>query len=135
MLGRRIISKPAATGAVSISGHEISDFAVGSATAGLTFTPTGLVQGLRNFTWSTLETWLFSGTAADYQVRVTDTYSLLTSGPVGTWETLNTNPTWYLTDNLPGNSVSAPLTVEIRLATAPYTVLDTATITLNVYVF
>jgi hypothetical protein len=135
MLGRRIICKQSASGAVAISGHEISDFAVGSATAGLTLTSTGLVPGLRNFTWNTLETWLFSGAAADYEVRVTDTMGLLTSGPVGTWEALNTNPTWYLTDNLPGNSVSAPLTVEIRLATAPFTVLDTATITLNVYVF
>ena len=136
MLGRRIICKASASGApVSITGRTLNAMGAGTVTEVYQLTNTGLARQVENGVPSTLETWLLSGAVADYEVRVTDLDGNLTSGTTGSWLGLGTTREWGITESTSGASVTTHLTVEIRLAASPFTVLDTETVTLGVFVF
>lgn len=80
-------------------------------------------------TSGTLETWLLSGAASDYECRATLTSGSLTTGTTGTWMSLSTSRQWQR-DRAAFGSASATLTIEIRRA-SDGVVLDSATITLQ----
>jgi hypothetical protein len=123
-------------GSVSITDRSINVLGFGNQTASYLLTPAGLVRKGDNGVYTTLETWLNSGSAADYEVRVTETGGDgLTSGTVNTWLTLASNQEWAREETVSGISSTAVFTVEIRLAASPFTVLDSASITLFTSVF
>ena len=73
--------------------------------------------------------WRLSGASADYEAQATwGSGTGTTGGPTG-WVSLSTTRDWTLTAT--DNTVSRPLTVEIRLASGAI-LLDTATITFSV---
>lgn len=101
------------------------------ATAGYRLNSSGIAESLSNLAYTTLETWLLSGAASDYEVRVTLSLGTLSSGTTGTWQNLGTSRSWTV---VAGNSypeiAEAEIVVEIRDATT-LMILDTATITLQ----
>ena len=100
-------------------------------TAGYRLNSSGIAESLSNLAYATLETWLLSGAASDYEVRVTLSSGTLSSGTTGTWQSLGTSRSWTV---VAGNSypefAEAEIVVEIRDATTLMT-LDTATINLQ----
>ena len=104
---------------------------VGTATAGYRLNSSGIAESQVNATYSTLETWLLSGSASDYEVRATLSSGTLSSGTTGTWENLGTSRSWTVDDSIVDATISgAVIVVEIRDATT-LLLLDTATITLQ----
>lgn len=104
----------------------------GSAQAAYRLNASGIVEKGDKAVFSTLETWLLSGAAADYEVMVTRTGGSGTlTGTTGSWLALSTTRTWSV--NRPVSSVgidNATLSVSIRQVSTG-TVLDTATIYLE----
>ena len=91
----------------------------------------GFVRKGVNGAYTTLETWLLSGAASDYDVRATEVTGTVTSGTIGTWENLGTQRTWTLEDATQDfEGVLCSLLLEIRQAVTPFTVLDSGTIEL-----
>lgn len=126
------LAETSTVGAVSISNQNINALGFGTQTVSYQILTAGTVRRIVNGTTTTLETWLNSGSASDYQVRVTDGGpDGITSGDAtGTWLTLNTNYSWTLEETVSGNTSQTVLTVEIR-DVATSTVQDTATVTLT----
>lgn len=95
------------------------------ATATYRLTNTGLEQA----TSRTDSTWLLSGSASDFDVRMTVTSGTLTSGTVGSWVNLAATQEWTLVRglNIPG-VLTAEATVELRPAGGGATV-DSAVVT------
>lgn len=119
---------------VAISNQNISDSAAGA--------PSLASYGLANTgvaSWATINSgsgtfggeWLPSGTASNYDVRVTVNSGSLdgSSSATGSWLNLGTTRSWAVARSSVGNQ-SANLTVEIRDA-GTLSVLDSATITLS----
>lgn len=104
--------------------HVVADPA--DATAAYTLTSGGLVQ---DHTGATLETWLGSGAASNYEVRATVTAGALSTGLTGSWLALSSNRTWTRSRTIVGTG-TATLLIEIR-DTATSTVQDSATISLE----
>lgn len=83
-------------------------------------------------TWSytftpTTGTWMNSGSASDYEVRLTQTGgSTITGESLSTWLACSTERNWYLTSAEFDKSATA--TLEIRMAASPFTVLATSTV-------
>ena len=101
------------------------------ATAGYRLNSSGIAESLSNLAYTTLETWLLSGAASDYEVRVTLSLGTLSSGTTGTWQNLGTSRSWTVVDTTFDGIISeADIVVEIRDATT-LMILDTATITLQ----
>jgi hypothetical protein len=120
---------------VAIADRSIVNFDSTSAEVTYRLSNSGISQKGLNATFSTLETWLKAGAAGDYQARVTAISGEgLTSGTIGTWETLSTTREWARLETASVTSTAVFL-VEIRLTAAPFTVLDSATITLSATVF
>jgi len=118
--------------AVSISDRSVNVLGFGSQIAAYRLLNTGAVQKGENGVYSTIGTWLNTTTAADYDVRITETGGEgLTSGTTGSWLSLGTNYEWAREEVASGFSSSAEFLVEIRMAVSPFTVLDSANITLN----
>ena len=116
---------------VNITDQSISDLRPSArATAGYRLNSSGIAESIVDVTYTTLETWLLSGAASDYEVRVTLSLGTLSSGTTGTWQNLGTSRSWTV---VAGNSypeiAEAEIVVEIRDATT-LMILDTATITL-----
>lgn len=85
-----------------------------------------------NHTGATLETWLVSGVNSDYEIRATfQSGQSPTGDAMNTWLALSTSRAWALA-MAPGTADVSVFLIEIRLAASPFTVLDSATITLNV---
>ena len=112
---------------------QLSDFTVyqsatlGTATPTYSIVNTGAVASQAG----TLENWLTSGTASNYEVRATVTSGTLTSGTSGSWLSCGTTRTWTKSNGAQDNSVlTCVMTVEIRLASTGV-VQDSATITLS----
>lgn len=102
-----------------------------SATAGYRLNSSGIAERLAGLTYTTLETWLLSGAASDYEVRVTLSSGTLSSGTTDTWQSLGTSREWTVVDSaLDASIVAAVIVVEIRDATT-LMILDTATINLQ----
>ena len=103
----------------------------GTASASVTYASNGDHTGLGSIA-ATYADWLVSGAAADYQIRATlMSGTAPTSGTMNTWQALSSNRSWALAVGA-GNDDFSTFKIEIRLAASPNTVLDTATITLNV---
>jgi hypothetical protein len=116
---------------VQISDQSIYRASLGTTTASYSIANDGNVK--KN-TSTILEAWLqgSGGAVSDYEVRATVTSGSLTSGTTGSWLNCSTTRTWTLVNDAGDNStITAVFTVEIRLAAAPNTVLDSATITLS----
>lgn len=124
-------------GSVSITDQTLN--ALGAGTQLITYlaSNTGVIQRGRNGAYNTLETWNLSGAASDYDIRVTETGgSGLTGGSAtATWLNLGTTREWELAESMSGAAATAEFDVEIRIAVAPNTVLDTAAIVMNAIVF
>jgi hypothetical protein len=105
----------------------------GTRNAGYKLTVAGAVQTSQGTTttpaYTTRETWLVSGTASQYDVRMTKNSGNATpTGTLNTWLNLGTERTWEVQDAA-ADAVeqNATCTVEIRDATT-LAVLDTASI-------
>ncbi len=122
-------------GPVSISNKTVTAMGGGLQRAGYRLAPTAIAQGVVNGVPYTLETWLLAGSASSYEVRVTDLTGNLFSGTTGSWLNLGTAREWELRESESGSSLFTELLVEIRAAATPGVILDTATITLNAFIF
>jgi hypothetical protein len=100
-------------------------------TAGYQLNSSGAEQELNQGVASTFNTWVLTGTAANYDVFATLNSGTLFSGTTGTWLNLATTRSWQVqrTNNAAGTN-SASLTIQIRPAGGGAT-LDTANVTLN----
>ena len=119
---------------VSISDENISDstFSPANSSASYQLTSSGAINSITASGGTTsLGNWITptSAAGANYEVRATEDSGSVTSGTIGSWETLDTTHTWTLTRTAVG-SANCTLTIEIRLASSG-AVLDTATITLE----
>ncbi len=83
--------------------HEVTDPA--DATATFTMANTGVATGGPVFLLSGTYYWLLNGVAADYEVFVTNVSGTPTSGTVGSWVALNTNPVWTVVRTSAGTKV------------------------------
>ena len=120
---------------VSIEDETISKFDAAYAYAAYEVNSSGLLYSIKNSARVSIGTWLLSGPSSDYEIRVTDNFGTLTSGSAtSTWLALSSTRSWGLEVTSP-DSITSDLTVEIRLAASPFTVLDTATVELNAIVF
>lgn len=121
---------------VSITDRSIGSSGFGSQTVTYQATLGGLIRKSQNAAYTTLETWLQSGSAADYEIRATLAGGdALASGTMNTWLGLGTTREWSQEAIGSGEAWSSSVTIEIRLAASPFTVLDTATITLTAISF
>ena len=135
MLAGKLRGKTGSATGVSISSFYLSALGPGPETIAYQLESSGICNKVDGGFASSLETWLLSGAASSYEVRVTDLDGNLTSGTTGVWLPLSSTREWSITEGSPGASVSTRLTVEIRMAGSPFTVLDTETVTLNVFIF
>lgn len=91
----------------------------------------GVVERGINGTYNTLETWLLSGAAADYDVQATLVDGSVTGSATGSWLNLGTTRTWSRADpTANGVANTATLYIEIRQAVSPFTVLASANVDL-----
>ena len=92
----------------------------------------GIVEKGLNAAFTTLETWLLTGASAAYDVKINDPAIALTGGSAAeVWLNLAVTRSWEY--SAPGGGdpgVYVYTTVSIRQAVSPFTVLDTASITL-----
>ena len=136
MLRLVAISGGAISGAASLTGGNFSSDEVEPVRAetGYYLTAAGSEEGLDDTNGKvqySVGTWLLSGAAADYDVRVTLVGDALdvSSDSTGTWLTLGSNRAWELTQTFEGSSFST-LTVEIRI-NATSVVVATTTVILD----
>lgn len=112
----------------SITNQTINSIQLSTATAGYRLNSAGTAQRLVQASYTTLETWLVSGTASQFEVRVTPTGDALSTGTTGSWLALSSDREWTLVQaSVAAKSTS--LLVEIRNASSG-AVLDSATVTL-----
>ena len=125
------------SGSVSVTDQTLNAFGVGTQLITYQATTSGLIRRGKNGAYSTLETWLLSGSVTDYEIRFTVTSGdALTGGSASaTWLGFGATREWELEEITSGGALTSNCTVELRLAAPPNTVLDTATVQLNVLVF
>lgn len=127
-----LASNSASTGQVSISNQAIIASGTTSQTAAYQANLSGAIRGGENGVYSSLETWLRSGAASDYEIRATLlSGDAVESGTMNTWQGLGTTREWSQDAKLYDTEYYSILTIEIRLAASPFTVLDTATVSLT----
>lgn len=125
----------APSGSAAITDQTIYQAGSGSQTAGYRINTSGAAQSLNNGVAATIETWRLSGASADYEVRASAVSGSVSSGTIGTWLAATTSPEWSVNRTMSGTYKEASITVEIREAIAPFTVLDSALITLIAEVY
>lgn len=125
----------ASGGSAAITDQTIYQAGSGSQTAGYRINTSGAAQSLNNGVAATIETWRLSGASADYEVRASAVSGSVSSGTIGTWLAATTSPEWSVNRTMSGTYKEASITVEIREAIAPFTVLDSALITLIAEVY
>lgn len=125
------------SGSVALTDQTITALGSGTQVASYRVNTSGVVERGRNGVYNTLETWRLAGSSSDYEVMVTETGGAgITGGSaLSTWLGLGTTREWELTETVSGASPQTFFTVEIRLAAPPNTVLATAAIQLNAFVF
>ena len=119
---------------VAISNADVADSTTSPTNASATYrlTSAGVVSKTTVADGTTtLGNWITptSAAGANYEVRATEDSGSVTSGTIGSWETLDTTRTWTLIRTAVGTA-NCTLSIEIRLASSG-AVLDTATITLE----
>jgi hypothetical protein len=119
---------------VSISDENISDNVAdpSDALVSIHYDADGTLYGVGNDATIADGTWRSGGVSADYEIRVTPTIGTFSSGSesVSTWLSLGTTRSWRVTRTTFGTK-GCSATVEIREAVSPFTVLDTAFISLT----
>lgn len=125
----------APSGSVAITDQTNNQAGYGPQTAGYRLNTSGAAQALNNGVATTLETWRLSGVTADYEARATAVSGSVSGGTVGSWIALTTSPEWTVTRTVSGTYKEATITVEIRLSASPFTVLDSAQITISAEVY
>ena len=80
--------------------------------------------------YTTVGTWLVSGTNSQFEVRATAVSGTVTSGTMNTWETLSTSREWTAAKTFSVGVKQAVITIEIRRASTG-AVVDTATVDLG----
>lgn len=109
----------------------ITDKAVsGTSNAKYQVVTDGTIKNQNNLT---LETWLLTGTLEDVEVKadiISGSSFNAGSSATGTWLPTSSTRNWALT-SAPGFAKLTVFTVSIRMAASPFTVLDTAEITLD----
>ena len=130
--------KSAVTYSASLSNDTVWDLAISptDAFAGIRVHSDGTVDNRTNVSanYTNQYTWLTGAgsTNADYEVRWTTTAGTLSAGTAGTWMVLSTSREFTRNETRNGFfSSSCTGTLEIRMAASPFTVLATATITLQ----
>lgn len=114
----------------SINDRTVSKFGNGAdpATASYELNSNGNVY---NHAGTNLEAWLDSGVNADFQSRATFAGGdALDGGTLNTWQALSSSRAWVQTAAA-GQLETTTLTIEIRLSASPFTVLDSASITIT----
>ena len=74
----------------------LSDKPDGTATCGYRLSASGVAYFRSDVSYSTLETWLATGSAASYEARATVNTGSLTSGTTGSWLALSSSREWYV---------------------------------------
>ena len=122
----------AGAGSVSITDQSLSSGGAGLQEITYQASSAGTIRRIRNSDPTTLETWLLSGSASSYEIRATLAGGdALSSGVLGSWLGLGSTREWTQLAGGIGEGFSSLLTIEIRLAASPFTVLDTASVTLT----
>ena len=128
----------AAAPRVSLTGDSLFDDTVTptDAEVGYQLSATGLEQSYEGVGsgYVTIDTWLLSGSAADYDGRLTATGEQPTGGSaLATWLNLGTTRAWTLTDSSSiGGALTNSCLVEIRDATTLITLVS-ATVTMHAH--
>lgn len=119
------------SGLLQLSDQTVASLNPSPATAGYRLNSSGVAQSRVQNTYATLESWLISGAASDYEFRATLLSGTLSAGTVGSWLAGNSSPEWNCTDpTVDGVDAEATILVEGRLAsTGP--VIDSATIVIT----
>lgn len=124
-----LASEPTISLNPTYDGDDSTLFPVG---AGVTFrlTSTGLIQTLNSGGTLTLGSWIDDvSQAGNYEVLATLISGTLTSGTIGTYQSLSTNRTWVVSKSGAG-SKTCTFSIQIR-KTGTGTVLDSSNITLT----
>ncbi len=120
-------------GGVTLTNHSIvNSRATAPRDCAFQLNTSGVAEKEKDGTVTTLETWLLAGVSSDYDAMAHVTSGALTGGSAtDAWLNLGTTRSWETTDSIEdGVPVTADLTVSIRQAAAPFTVLATASISL-----
>lgn len=83
-----------------------------------------------NLAYTTVGTWLVSGTNSQFEVRATAVSGTVTSGTMNTWQALSTSREWNVTKTFSSGVKLAVITIEIRRASTGV-IVDTATVDLG----
>jgi len=104
-----------------------------TATAGVRMNTSGIQERLINVTYTNMGSWRGSGTSADFEVRCTLDSGTLDSGTTGTWLSMSSSREWWCRVGPSAGfaTQTASITLEIRLAASPFTVLDSSSHTLT----
>lgn len=97
--------------------------------AGYRINASGIAEAKNKTVYSTLETWLTSGAAADFEVYCTATGDT-PSGTLTTWVSLSGSPEWTLGTSTIGEALFTGLTLQVRVV-ATGVVVDTWTVSLE----
>lgn len=127
----RKVFPSAASGAVLFD-DVASSVGIGGRTAGIRVNASGIQERLIQAAYTTVGTWLLSGAAADYEVRLDVVSGPTPSGSaVGTWLGAGTSREWTNFDGSSGDGgVLTTATLSVRdVATA--TLIDTAALTIE----
>lgn len=120
-------------GAVSITNQSLSAIGSSAQTVGYRLNTSGAAERNRNASYNTLETWLLTGASSDYEAYAFDNGSSasISGSALNTWLGLGTSREWTITQTLSGGSTDASISISIRQAAPPNSVLATATIYLT----
>lgn len=121
----------AAAGGAAITDQYVRQTgSVGLQTAGYRINSSGDAEALNKTTYSTLETWLLSGSAADYDVRFTHIDGPVPDGDFGAWLNIAAPAEISITSVAEGEVQISRVFVELAAAGSGVA-FDSATITLQ----
>jgi hypothetical protein len=119
--------------AVTLNDHSVTATrtASGTASAQLSVLGTGIIREIRNGVTTDLETWLTSGSASDYDFRMTMVSGTSFGGSaLGTWLNAASTLTWALSKGSPEGINTGTATLEIAPAGSASPIIS-ATITIT----
>jgi len=127
------------TDSVNVVGASLSDSSyTANSVVGYQFTSGGEEESFEGnpaspTVWDTAATWLLSGSAGDYDCRLTVNSGTNPAGAsLGTWLDMGTTRTWTLTDSVAGGgAIVNDCTIEIRDGSS-FDVLGSANVTMSV---
>lgn len=81
---------------LTINNQSVSVSVGVTATAGYRLNTSGVAEKREQASYTTLETWLSSGTSSNYESRCTVNSGTLAGGTANTWESLGTSREWFI---------------------------------------